>query len=450
MRLKIIISVLLFIFSFFLIGQNLEKPFWGEHDWNGARYGNIARNYLKYGFLESRFGQIENSGPAKKSEFEYYTHYSPLLPILIALSYKVFGISEWSTRLVSVLATSGSVVLIFLIGSRLYTLKFGILAALMGLLTPMVLYFGKTPVHESLVVLFVLFAFYCYLINSRFIWLGLILAELSTWAGFFLVPAITLVELLRKNYDKMRKTLPYWVLSIAVFLFHLGHTKLLTGDFFGGNLFGALLLRSGVSENGISDLNILNYIKNLRLWVSTLYTNTLLSLVFLWLISRAKGIKDQDYAISTLGICGIIYFIFFPNASFIHNYLTFYLLPFFALAGAGGIKFLISLKLFRKAKFVLVLLFFLGLVFERKAFLGALMASNADHLAVEVGKAIKQQSRENDIIMVSPSKFFHSADNFLKFYSDRKLVYSDSNKIEYDAKVIVNQNSGKFEIIKRK
>ena len=196
MKIKIIIAGFLFLLSVILIGQNLDKPFWGEHDWNGVRYGNIARNYLRYGYWETKFGQIENSGEVKNKEFEYYTHYPPLLPILISFSYKLFGVSEWSTRLVPLLATSGSIVLIFLIGVQIWNMRVGILAGLLALATPMVLYFGKNPVHESGTLFFILLAFFGYLATLKrkkygkiiFI-LGLILAEMTAWAGYFLILA---------------------------------------------------------------------------------------------------------------------------------------------------------------------------------------------------------------------------------------------------------------------
>lgn len=140
---KILLAGAIFILSFFWIGQNLDKPFWGEHDWNGVRYGNIARNYLRYGLLQTRLGQVENSGPVLPGEFEYYTRYPPLLPFLIAISYKIFGISEWSTRL--------------------FSLRAGVLAALLVLATPMVGYFGKNPSHEPLTLFFILLAFYGYI-----------------------------------------------------------------------------------------------------------------------------------------------------------------------------------------------------------------------------------------------------------------------------------------------
>lgn len=454
-----IIAVFLFVLSIFLVGQNLDKPFWGEHDWNGVRYGNIARNYLRYGLLETKLGQVENSGFVNKKEFEYYTHYPPLLPLSIALSYRIFGITEWSTRLIPLVFTSATIVLIFLIGSKLWDLKIGVVAGVFALVSPMVLYFGKNSSHETTTLFFILLAFFGYMqflktkesaFKILFI-LGLIFSEITVWAGYFLVPAITLVALLKRNWVEARRMVPYWFLSIIIFLIHLGHVYILTGTVSGGDLFGSLLLRSGISQSVQPEgFNFISYINQLRLWFSTLFTLTLILLAITWVISKKfTRIGDRDWAIITLGIVGLIYIIVFSNGVFIHNYLIIYSLPFIALSAALAID--ITIRKFRLQKFYLVIaiLFIIVVAFERKDFLLALNESQADKLAVEVGKRINLKTSSNEIVLVMPLKFSYSADKFLRFYSDRRLVYSDTNLIPHDVWVKVDQTKGKFEIIKK-
>lgn len=448
---KASIAIFLFILSVFLIGQNLEKPFWGEHDWNGVRYGNIARNYLRYGFAETEFGQVENSGPAKKDEFEYYTHYPPLLPILIALSYKVFGISEWSTRIVPLLSTSGSLVLIFLIGFQIWNMRVGFLASLFSLAIPMVLYFGKNASHEPLTLFFILLALWGYLRNSRIIFLaGLVLSCLTAWAGFFLIPALTLTHLLRKEFNQIKNLIPYWILSIFLFAIHLFHVNILTGTVTGGNLFESLLQRTGLlSVAQPQGFNLPNYLNQLRLWFSTLYTLTLMFFVALWIVVKRLNINGGDWPVFNLGIIGIIYIVLFSNSVFIHNYLIFYFLPFLALAGALAVVSLTQVKFLKKIFPILIILILASIFLERRSFLKALNESSADKFAVEVGKSINKNSKPQDIVLVSPLKFSYSADKFLRFYGDRKLVYSDNDLENYDVKVEVDQQNRKFEIINK-
>ena len=451
-----ITALVLFVAAFALLNINSAKPFYGEHDWNGVRYGNIARNYLKYGLWETKFGQLESSGFITNPQFKYFTHYPPTLPLLLALSFSLFGISEWSARLIPILATSTTVVLIFLIGNKIANFKTGLLSALLALATPLVLYFGKTPVHEPLVVCFALVAYFSYLQfkeNKKILFkilfiLGLILAQLTTWTGFFLIPAMVIVAILKRDTQEVKNLVPYLGLSIAIFLSYIGFVYFLTGAFFGGDLIGVMLQRSAVSQPGhIDNLNLLTYLGRLRLWMSNLYTITLLILVSVWILNKKfHKLTNADWVIITLGIFGSTYLIFFPNATYIHNYLVFYLLPFMALAGGMAVTRLAQLKMFKKHSLILCLVLPLLVVVEKINLLQALNQSNADKFAVEVGRDIRLKTQPNDIVLISPQKFGDAADNFLKFYSDRRIIYSQDVTLVPTIKVVVDRTNQSFQI----
>lgn len=448
-QIKLIVCTLLFILSIFLIGQNLNKPFWGEHDWNGVRYGNIARNYLKYGLIETKLGQVENSGLVRTEKFEYYTHYPPLLPILIAASYKLFGISEWTTRLVPLLATSGIIVLIFLIGTSIWDFKIGLLASILALATPMVLYFGKNPVHEPLVLFFILLSFFGYLKYHPLFLIGLILAEMTAWAGYFLLPAITIPLIIKKDWLGIRRLFPYWILSIVLFFLHFIHVTILTGSASGGNLIGSLLQRSGLlSDVQPSGFSLFGYLDRLRLWFSILYTITLTALALSWTLIKRVKFENKDLPILSLGLVGLIYALAFSSSVFIHNYLIFYFLPFLVLLSSQVIVFIANFKIFRYIKITLPIIFISLVFFERRDYLLALNESKADKLAADIGITINKTTLASDKIVVSPHKFSYSAENFLKFYSDRYLIFAD-NPSEYDVLVIVDQNNNSFTIKKK-
>lgn len=455
---KLITAGLLFILSIVLIGQNLDKPFYGEHDWNGARYGNIARNYLRYGLINTKFGQVENSGVIDKNRFEYYTHYPPLLPVLISISYKLFGISEWSTRLIPLLANSATVVLIFLIGSHLWDFKTGLLASLLALATPMVLYFGKNPAHEPLVLFFILLSFWGYLKyrkNNQKLFqiiflIGMILAELTAWAGYFLISAITITLFIKKDTTGIKKLIPYWILAAILFTAHFIHVATLTGSISGGNLFESLLQRSGISQQVQPvGFNLFGYLAKLRLWFATLYTITLSLLAFIWLVLRGSRIRNNDWPVFVLAVLGLIYITLFSNSVFIHNYLIFYFLPFLCLAGSATISYIMRFKILQSVSLVLPILFLTAIFFERKTYLDALNASKADKFAVEIAQALNRQTRATDIVLVSPLKFSYSAEKFLKFYSDRKLIFADNMNLDYDYIVKVDQDHGRYTISKK-
>ena len=457
-KIYLLTSCAIFIIAMFIVGQNINKPFWGEHDWNGVRYGNIARNYLRYGFIETKLGQVENSGIARVGEFGYYTHYPPLLPILISISYTIFGISEFSTRLVPLLATSGTIALIFLIGAYLYNFKIGLLASLLALATPMVLYFGKNSSHEPLTTFFILLSFWGYInitkanrkIFQILFLVGLILAQLTAWAGYFLVPALTIPLIVKKDWLAVKKLIPYLILSIILFFVHLIHVTILTGSISGGNLIGSLMQRSGISPDvQPSGFNILGYLDKLRLWFSTLYTATLTLLSFSWLFFKRGKFEAKDLLIISLGLIGLIYICVFSNSVFIHNYLIFYFLPFLVLSAALCIVSLMNINFFEHIKILLPLFIVLIVFFEKRDFLLALNLSHQDKLAVEIGKAINNQTKPSDEVLILPYDYSNSSDRFLKFYSDRRLNFSDSLDLSFDIYVIVNTRKQTFTLTKK-
>lgn len=453
MRINFILSIVIFLISLLLIGQNLDKPFWGEHDWNGVRYGNIARNYLRYSFYETKLGQVENSGIISKNDFEFYTHYPPLLPMLIAFSYKLLGISEISTRMVPLLFTAGSIVMFFLIGSHFWGLKGGITSASLALVTPIVLYFGKNPVHDPLVVFLVLLSFWGYLkyknskkgIYVTVFLAGLVLAEMMAWAGYFWISALTLVSLLKRNFREVRFLVPFWIITLIIFVLHFVHVYILTGFFGGGTLLESFLQRTGISKAVQPEgYTLLSYLSQIRIWMFTLFTAIITLLSLIWLVSRIKLSSLEDEYILSLGVLGGLYAIIFSNALFIHNYLIIYFLPFVVLSSTSLLINLFNSLSLRVASLLILVVIFLVSI-EKRSFVQALDKSDGDKFAVEIGQEINGRTSINDKILITPKNFSYSADNFLKFYSDRNLTYSETDN--FNVKVIVDQTNRKFEII---
>ena len=124
-----------------LLTLGIAKPFIGHHDWNGVFYSQIARNYLKYG-LETGLGQMTSPG-------NYYTHYPPLFTWLLALDFKFLGVSDVSARLLPVMLTIFSFILLVKITDSLVPLLLA--------LTPMIRYFSHMPSQETLIIFLSLF-----------------------------------------------------------------------------------------------------------------------------------------------------------------------------------------------------------------------------------------------------------------------------------------------------
>ncbi len=80
--------------------STLSDPFTRNHE--STACGPMvcaARNMVRYGFFACHFGYVENADHVDPSQFTYYNHHPPLVPILEALSAKVFGDVPWAYRL---------------------------------------------------------------------------------------------------------------------------------------------------------------------------------------------------------------------------------------------------------------------------------------------------------------------------------------------------------------
>ncbi len=120
-------------------------------DWDEALYAQVAREMVEGGnWLTLSW----NSQP--------YFKKPPLLFWAIALSYRVFGISEWSTRLPSVLFGIGSVLLVVLLGRYLYGRLVGLTAgALLLTLYPFLTHGSRQSATDAPLLFCSLLALFC-------------------------------------------------------------------------------------------------------------------------------------------------------------------------------------------------------------------------------------------------------------------------------------------------
>jgi len=359
------------------------------------------------------------------------------LPVLISVSYRFFGISEFATRIVPVLATAGLIVVIYFIGSQLVSWQMGIFSSLIALATPMLRYYGRNPVHEPLALFFSSIAFLGLLKKNRWIFLiGVVLTALTNWSFIFLIAGVSIFLLSKKNIKKIAGLCTFGIILAAL---HFLHVRILTGSFFGGNLIGALLERTSVDQV-VTKFNIVQYLLQIRLWASTLFTNTLLlsAVVGAIVLFKSKLSIFKKFILAIIVYC--LYSIFFANASFIHSYFIYYFtLP---LSLLGGFVF-VKLFEFKKIFLILFLFAFLGVWFERNSFLNALNVSQGDKLAVEAAEAVKSKTGVGDSVSVKPDGYAQSRLPILSFYSERNIVATEKSDW------VVNVDAESYTVSKR-
>jgi len=394
---RLIILILLAL----ILTDHLAKPFIGHHDWNGVFYSQIARNYLRFGLLETKLGQL--TGPDS-----FYTHYPPLFPLTLAAAFKVFGISDLVSRLVPVGLTIAGLLVLYRISSSWVVIAVA--------LTPMLRYFGQMPSQEPLIIFLTLLSFYFFRKKNRAgFYLTVILNGLSGWAGYFFYPLLFFLN--------RRWALKACLLLVMTFSLHLLHVYILTGSFSGGGIFDALLLRLGffpmlgkTEPELAGQFTWLAYLIKEARMLTVYYTFTLLSLAALGLLLCRDKITLIFLA------WGLSYPLIFSNVVFVHEYFNVFFWPFLALS-------LVNLINRIRLKPILVLIIFLGIFLERNKFYQALVKTKAFEPGYQLGLEINRLIPFGQTYTVVNSREFIESQNlFIDYYSDRQIEYIKINE----------------------
>ena len=394
---RLIILILLAL----ILTDHLAKPFIGHHDWNGVFYSQIARNYLRFGLLETKLGQL--TGPNS-----FYTHYPPLFPLTLAAAFKVFGISDLVSRLVPVGLTIAGLLVLYRISSSWVVIAVA--------LTPMLRYFGQMPSQEPLIIFLTLLSFYFFRKKNRAgFYLTVILNGLSGWAGYFFYPLLFFLN--------RRWALKACLLLVMTFSLHLLHVYILTGSFSGGGIFDALLLRLGffpmlgkTEPELAGQFTWLAYLIKEARMLTVYYTFTLLSLAALGLLFCRNRITLIFLA------WGLSYPLIFSNVVFVHEYFNVFFWPFLALS-------LVNLINRIRLKPILVLIIFLGIFLERNKFYQALVKTKAFEPGYQLGLEINRLIPFGQTYTVVNSREFIESQNlFIDYYSDRQIEYIKINE----------------------
>jgi hypothetical protein len=334
-------------------------------------YGQIARNYLKFGYLRTKLGQTTNHGWVEPSEpFQYRFDHPPLSPWLISVSFRLFGIHEWSARLVYVLSSLAILLLTFLLTHRLARDRTALLASLLLSLTPMYIYYSKMPDKHFLATFFSLltfFFYYCWTETGKGghyfgMYVSFVLGALSDWVTYFVIPPL-LLHYIAYEYRKTRDlkfVFSFAILPFILFGAHLGWAYLLEGKEALKGLLDLFLFRSisaGSRHGQLAftwwDFYAIGYTRfKLFLTPTVGLLSTVGSITLATGLFR-KGSSRRNAFVLALFLFGFSHNLLFHNRVFVHDYIMlFHLLPFFAIAAALGAEFIIERVLLNRTIWV--------------------------------------------------------------------------------------------------
>ena len=423
------IVVMFMLISAGVRSYGIKDPWTQGHiGWSGYRSGNIARNYVRFGYLDTRLGAVRDVGPVRPDKFTYDEH-PPMIYWLTSLSYHIFGVSEWSATLVPILCSALSLGLLFMIAFRWWGLSVAVLAAAFMALIPMDAYYGRMVDHEAVTLLFSLLTFYLYILWKEKrargyligVFVALALAMLSDFPGYFVAPWLALYHVLTERRRKGR-----WTITISLlisgplfFLVWAMYLRWISGSF--DILTSRLAIRAaGGWGPWVFTLRELYRLQFLRL--RSLHTSTLMLLSLVWTIFMAwdvwhKRDLERHGFVAVLGGFGVTYLALFHQNAYQHDFVAYYLTPFFCLASAWAMVLLIEKFLYGRWHILtaLALIVFFAFFGEATASLRHLYWSrNADY--VEVAQYLNSKLPEDGKVM---AVIEDNIRNQWRFYLDR-------------------------------
>ena len=430
--------ILILTFAAFLLSSNINKPFIGHHDWNGAWYSNQARNFIKYGYLKTKFGAVMNNDIVSAQDFRFFTHYPPLLPIFISLSFKIFGISESAARVIPLIFTLGTILLMYIISLKFFNRRIAILSSLLTTIFPITIYFGKMPVQEVIVIAPILLSVLRYFIffekpsrkNLLILFLSLTFSHLINWPGYYVTPLFFIHFLIfSKTSHKFTQATSFILFSVLMFFFHLSHTFLLTGELFGGGILDVALYRLNLKES-LVDFTLQNFLTLQARWLAVYFTTSalffsLVTVIWIFLKIKSKAISKKIQLLILLGVFGFTHNAVFRNMAFIHDYMIIYLLPFVAISSSFGFFLLIDKLKIYSAKPILMLasLFLILVTVERHKFTLALLSSARASDIYVLSNYIKNNTESGEKTLILSNIIKEHFEVFVYFYTDRQIDF---------------------------
>lgn len=441
--------LLVLLVAAIVLSVNIDKPFIGHHDWNGAFWGAKIRHYVEYIRLQIGIEPASNLNTSLKNSSFFYTDYTPLLTVIFTFFSVIFGFSEFSLRFTSLIFSILMIFFIYKIGNLLFNKFIGILASILVIATPMFLYFGKLPDHEPIVVSLITITFYFFLKaykNRKSYYLFLIFLTLSlleSWPAFFLIPPLVIFLFFLRKEKNLQKISPILV-SIAVIVVHLISIVYLKGfpALFG--FFGQGLARMNFVPNdpGLAKVTFSTFVNTEAHFAAVYFTNILLILSLIWIISfiwklKYKKVSYSDWSLLILFIYPLSFILVFRQLAVIHDYKLYHFLPFIGLASAKSVNILTSKieSLFKKIKIkrmkyrIISILFcfliILAVFIERIKFLNVLLKTSFNTPGYELGLLIRQETNPQDVVLVNSRQFKAFFEVFVTYYSDRYVDYEN-------------------------
>ncbi|MBU1218192.1 glycosyltransferase family 39 protein [Myxococcota bacterium] len=339
-------GIIFFVFTLFNL-RGLKEPFLTGHaGFNGALRSTIATNYNRYGFIKTGLLPFKNTGPFdfnnRDKEGIVHWHHPPLINILTAISFRLFGNSEASARFFPILAAMATFWLLFFWLHH----KYGPWASLAGVffltIIPMQTTFGNMINYEGVIIALTLIALVAWEIRDKypkligFIFvLSFLAAGFTDWPGFILagVTGIFMLFESRRNWKIVLVT-GICMTALLVFLFFW-----LSAWAEHDGLAGLARYRAGMGSIKVTYGQLL---ERTMYRLRDYYGFFIISGGLIWIIGKLLIFRSVDKIVAVFGISTVIYFSAFKAGAHIHVFFLHYATCAIIVAAAAGFASLMN------------------------------------------------------------------------------------------------------------
>lgn len=350
--------VLIFIVGLALRSQTFTEAWTAGHvAWGGAFYSNVARNFLRYGYLGTAFAPVVNTGIVDPSQFEIYFHHPLLVMWLTSVSFHAFDVHEWSARLFPLIFSLLTMGLVFEFARAAFGKGTALCALVFMAVLPVDAYYAThLDPNGSMSIFFTALTVEGY---RRWVSSGrdrdyalcaisLVLGCMTAWFTYLVIPGIVahgwLVHRSAWGRGMRARLLMIPVFALIVLgLFFMHRTIALSGR--APEVYEPLadrFLKRTVNFGTDRGAIMVTHLKHI--W--TLYTFPFVALTAIWVVFFlrdfwGKRLKVADWCIAILLSYGLLYALAFPGHLPGHK--------FFARPYAPGVALASAVALFRVA-----------------------------------------------------------------------------------------------------
>ena len=387
---------------------NIGRPFLRHREAVGAVYATMARNHVRLGYAQTRLASYEISAPDASVYPDWKAYCYPnrtfLSVLLTSVWIHLFGDGEAVVRISLLIAALGALAAFVALAQRLLDPRWVGVATALFALNPMFWYFSIVAVHLTYALAFSLAAWACRVRweeHRRYrilTFLFLFLACESDWPGFYAALSMAIDAFLER---KRPLAAVFMSVGVAVFGLHLVHLWAI--DPAGGALVRRFLAAGAERSSGGLPNPVAFGIGEVR-ELGLYFTGGLLGLS----IVGVRTLPRRMWLLALLGLDEVL----FMRWAHVHDYLTYPLVPFFALAGAKGVEALWTTPPRKLAAGALLALAAAQSVWITGNRLTREGAYEVNYLA---GRAIREGTTERDRVLITIA----DERQFTPYYADR-------------------------------